>query len=698
MIAALVPYLVATCQFQGEAYEVETFSDTHDQLKIEIRHSGSGEEWHVQLTAAYVEELTRKTGNFKRFDTFCAMIQSALSQRSSALNLDLVSYDDLEALRQSKLKSRILNAANSTIPLKNNRYYMILSYVTEFDKIHYPIPLTYVGCLSIEACRELIRKLRAKLYGEKAHVTKPVDSLLTTDSGNTILQLQTQNKALMQELEMLRSQVDVYERSKMNGFGDEFREFGVPEELRVLVNNLETELLNEKNKNSRQIIEYRREVARLQAELSSSNACQRNMSRRIEQLTNELAVFKRRRPPCQQETRPFALGIRSVSAGLPHSTPHMLPPKNNYDRSHQTGHLSRRDSQLRGGSLDLAQMTRNNNAVHPDSIGASPSFVPKGFSQPVRRAGSASPHLYRPTATPLCESIRYRLNSISRSREPSPLSFRASRSPLSRSRSCSEDRTAHGYEKSTHRFDPTAYVRERQRQKQEREMKRQAERQAQLSANTLAHGHTNLDPWRSRYTPSGLSHDTRASSMGRSPGVMAVRHSDFLSPALSSSCDSLASRSARPSRERNRSSSHQSGTLRVAPGGYCPRLMRQTVRSPNLQASSPDDSIFTPSQRHKRGSLHQGNTSRHRNRSPSLLNNRTSPILSLQNSVNSVEDGSDIDSNQSSRLQESKRKSGRASNRPKKPLRLGDRNDELEEIDRRLNVLQDFFQKYLNTA
>ncbi|KAA0191437.1 hypothetical protein FBUS_06614 [Fasciolopsis buskii] len=698
MIATLVPYLSISCEFQGEKYEVETFSDTRDQLKIEIRHCSSGEEWHVQLTAAYVEELTRKTGNFKRFDTFCSMIQSALSQRTNTLSLDLVSYDDLEALRQTSLKSRILNSSSPTVPMRNNRYYFILSYVTEFDKIHYPIPLTYVGSLSLEACRELIRKLRAKLYGKKELTPNSAGLLLTTDAHKTILQLQAQNKALMQELEMLRNQVNAYKNSEMTVTGNELRNFGVPEELRVLVNSLETELFNEKSKNSRQLNEYRREIAHLQAELSSSSAYQRNLNRRIEQLNNELSVFKRRRPLCPKETRPFTWGIRSASAGLPHSTPHLVPSRDNYEKSRETGHRSRRDSQLRGGSLDLVQMTRNSNSVCASTIAARPNFLPTGFVQPVRRVGSASPHLCRPSGTPVCESVRYRLNNISRSRDPSPLSLKTSKSPLPRSRSCSEDRAVYGYGKSTRRFDPTAYVRERELRKQERELKRRAERQAQLSSNNFAHGHNNLDPWRTHCIPTTVTHGTRASSVDRSPNVRANIRSNLSSSALSSSCDSLDSRPARPRRARNCGSSHQSIGLNSAFHGYCPRLLQQTVRSSNLQTTSPNGSVCTPSRHHIPGSLHQTNSLLQRKRSPSIVNNRASSVVSLNDSMNSVENGSDIVSYRNSRLQDSKRRPARSCNHPKNSLQSEDQNDDLEEIDRRLNILQDFFQKYLSNT
>ncbi|VDP88148.1 unnamed protein product [Echinostoma caproni] len=253
-----------------------------------------------------------------------------------------------------------------------------------------------------------------------------------------IAQLQAQNEALMQELTAYRNQCKVYERPHVNGFGDEFRGTIAPEEIRLLVNNLETELLNEKNKNSRQINDYRREVAHLQAELSASTACQRNLSRRIEQLTNELSVFKRQRPPSLPESRPFALGARAASACL--SRYQWSQPNDNRSKPGQYGHISRRDSQPRGGSLDLLPGVRKTGA-YPNTVRTSSNFVSRGISLPIRRVGSASPHLCRPIVTPVSDSVRHRLDNASRSREPSTASFKPSDCSL-RSRSCSKDRTS----------------------------------------------------------------------------------------------------------------------------------------------------------------------------------------------------------------------------------------------------------------
>ena len=39
-----------------------------------------GERWHGEFSSAYVEEVTQKTGNFKKFDTFVKMLKSSLVQ------------------------------------------------------------------------------------------------------------------------------------------------------------------------------------------------------------------------------------------------------------------------------------------------------------------------------------------------------------------------------------------------------------------------------------------------------------------------------------------------------------------------------------------------------------------------------------------------------------------------------------------
>lgn len=49
-----------------------------------------------------IEEITRKTGNYKRFPIFVRMLFSALTQQSESVFIDLLTYADLEHYKTKK--------------------------------------------------------------------------------------------------------------------------------------------------------------------------------------------------------------------------------------------------------------------------------------------------------------------------------------------------------------------------------------------------------------------------------------------------------------------------------------------------------------------------------------------------------------------------------------------------------------------
>ena len=51
------------------------------------------------LIGFLVSDLTQKTGNYKQFDIFVSMIESALTKTSDSVTLDLLTYADLQLLR-----------------------------------------------------------------------------------------------------------------------------------------------------------------------------------------------------------------------------------------------------------------------------------------------------------------------------------------------------------------------------------------------------------------------------------------------------------------------------------------------------------------------------------------------------------------------------------------------------------------------
>eukprot|EP01084_Bolivina_argentea_P043083 79409_1 len=112
-------------------------------LYVEVEQEDSGHKWKNQFIHSYIEEMTTKTGNFKTFDKFCRMIYSALqSNDNGSVFIDLLTYQDLEILKARKAakagnETQSLNVTHRT---KNKRY-LILTYVVEFDRVHYPLAL-----------------------------------------------------------------------------------------------------------------------------------------------------------------------------------------------------------------------------------------------------------------------------------------------------------------------------------------------------------------------------------------------------------------------------------------------------------------------------------------------------------------------------------------------------------------------------
>jgi len=87
--------------------------------------------------------MTSKTGNFKSFDKFCRMMYSSLeSNNNGSVFIDLLTYQDLEILKSRKAakSGQEPTTLNATQRTKNKRY-LILTYVVEFDRVHYPLAL-----------------------------------------------------------------------------------------------------------------------------------------------------------------------------------------------------------------------------------------------------------------------------------------------------------------------------------------------------------------------------------------------------------------------------------------------------------------------------------------------------------------------------------------------------------------------------
>ncbi|XP_033328144.2 centrosomal protein CCDC61 isoform X1 [Megalopta genalis] len=178
------PSLVTTYAFKsGKEYivkiKVTAFKEYQKNLELTITDKYTSENWQSSYDAAYIENLTHKTGNYKHFDVFVAMLQSGLLKTSESITLDLLTFEDLELLRTRRLERNTCSSLNNTT---NNRRYLILTYTVEFDRIHYPLPLEYCGLPDPIILQATVKRLQAEIeklqsIGKSKNLLKRIEHL-----------------------------------------------------------------------------------------------------------------------------------------------------------------------------------------------------------------------------------------------------------------------------------------------------------------------------------------------------------------------------------------------------------------------------------------------------------------------------------------------------------------------------------------
>ncbi|NWV49323.1 CCD61 protein, partial [Daphoenositta chrysoptera] len=161
-------FLQADCAFRPGAHTVR-LGLARAALRVEVEAHGTADLWRAEFDASFIEDLTRKTGNFKQFGIFCSMLESALTQSSESVSLELLTYSDLETLHSRKVGAIPRPPPSSSSPLSTKRY-LILIYSVEFDRIHYPLPLPYAGrpdlLALVRELQEQLAQLRAQHWDE----------------------------------------------------------------------------------------------------------------------------------------------------------------------------------------------------------------------------------------------------------------------------------------------------------------------------------------------------------------------------------------------------------------------------------------------------------------------------------------------------------------------------------------------------
>ncbi|CAH1792840.1 unnamed protein product [Owenia fusiformis] len=432
---------VGTYIFRGVEYVVTMNVTNGNSLIVEVEDRLAADQWRGTFDAAYIEDLTHKTGNFKQFPIFINMLESAVTQTSDSVSLDLLTYADLESLRSKKPGVTSKVQAGKTQALNTKRY-LILTYSVEFDRIHYPLPLPYMGKPDPKSLQETIRDLRAEIKSLKQH----------SSSDYRLRELDKYRKdyeLVLQEKEDLEADFLKFRRELKNTTtGNAAKEIRI---LKNVIKNLEEDLLKEKTKHQRSSSKRSQEYRSLLEEVEELRAAERNLRVRVKSLTNELALYKRRGP-----RTPITGSQQHASRPRERSLSQDRPQSRERSWSRDRSRLYNRDgsgSRERRGLTD-SQERRGRMYGSGDRLGSQP------LSGSRERTSS--------------QNRRFRERSGSRDR----LSF-GDRRPSPRP---SPALSAAGARNP--RFDPTAFIREKERKRKESELKSKRNTRYRLSGST----------------------------------------------------------------------------------------------------------------------------------------------------------------------------------------------------------------------
>ncbi|XP_052027926.1 centrosomal protein CCDC61 isoform X1 [Apodemus sylvaticus] len=278
-------------------------------LELEVEDQMTADQWRGEFDANFIEDLTHKTGNFKQFSIFCNMLESALTQSSESVTLDLLTYTDLESLRSRKLGGRPGAMAPRSAQLNSKRY-LILIYSVEFDRIHYPLPLPYQGKPDPVVLQGIIRSLKEEL-GRLRGLNGGQDARETElwHLREQVTRLASEKRELEAQLGRSREEAQAGRAARQEA-----------ETLRGLVRGLELELRQERGLGGRTAGRRSQDCRRLAKELEEVKASERSLRARLKTLNSELALYRRGRrtlpaATAAREDRASSSRERSTSRG-----------------------------------------------------------------------------------------------------------------------------------------------------------------------------------------------------------------------------------------------------------------------------------------------------------------------------------------------------------------------------------------------
>ncbi|KAG8143597.1 hypothetical protein E2320_000799 [Naja naja] len=99
--------------FRGTEHVVRMTTEGN-LLEVEVEDRLTTDQWRGEFDAAFIEDLTHKTGNFKQFGIFCSMLESALAQvrHESTSSIRTSRFDPTAFVKAKERKQKEIEQKN----------------------------------------------------------------------------------------------------------------------------------------------------------------------------------------------------------------------------------------------------------------------------------------------------------------------------------------------------------------------------------------------------------------------------------------------------------------------------------------------------------------------------------------------------------------------------------------------------------
>jgi len=288
--------------FHGIDYLI-TISNHEDFLRLMVEEKYTGNVWKGEFNSKYIEDITQKTGSFKKFAVFVKMMQAALKQDNDSVYLDILTPHDLELLKSRKTGSALSNTSQSSIALKTKeKRYLILTFKGEFEKVHYPLPLSFEEMPDTEIMKSTISRLTKELEQIKSRTVMSESGIETPKSIKSAKSGFTVPNDLAEENEMLKRRLALLECKRIGGA--------------VEMDYLTREIIEKESDYEKNLKNTDKELATLKQKLSQTERETEEIKKQLFNTRSELGHFNKTKDYEEIGTLRSELGELSSSLQL----------------------------------------------------------------------------------------------------------------------------------------------------------------------------------------------------------------------------------------------------------------------------------------------------------------------------------------------------------------------------------------------